>query len=668
MATIGSLTVTDIPIDSALDPVAFDVPMGSGQVVSSVTVTLTLTHTFNADFAAVLNTPYGAVELVRDEGGSGDGMTGVTFSSTASGPPDGGDVIVGGTYAITGKDDWDALVQGQSSDGDWSLEIWDQYGGDVGVLDSFVLTIKSPPEHLAHRAFVSLNEPGSDSEVPGGNFFSWFNFGISLHYGKVYGQGIIYPMDPFGGEIVPPGTVPEKYRPAAASSFTLWPSILDTDDDWPSFRRPDFDYKSYQATAHPDGSITLDEPLPDAVTDPVLEAQLALNFAFAEWVPAGLVAAEPAEGDLTWATWPRFGAGWVNVDAEFAIHKNRMHLRGSVQLTDPMAGDEFIGGDWPTWGLPFVATTTKAEAHFGPDATIIVGDSGESLYLNIDGAGQSLRQSVVGYPNELLHPAGLDLNNPDAAANSPAVVDWTSPATILITSGASSGATRSTYSEFDDSLLPPYAIDDLLGLLDDPDWVVVHVRQAFNIAYSGWRADSQRILPYDVPFSGDPFTAPPFTNLADSVTVDLSNGGVWLDEERNHAAGGILEWDFVHQGYIGPPVTKYARRGAIDSEGLFPYLWDPADLAGLTMHWQVNQAARRIITGDAPDVVLYPYHETRNKALMPGDILTFDGSGWAVASTDVDEIVEIVPNPLLAVRGHGGRRITRKRVSGRRLG
>lgn len=124
-----------------------------GDIVD-VNVTLDITHTFDADLNVYLISPSGTrVKLFSDIGGPGDNFTNTTLDDEALTPITSGTAPFTGTFRPEPVIDPLELSQfpstfttlsafdGEDANGTWTLEITDDAAGDVGVLNSWSLTI-----------------------------------------------------------------------------------------------------------------------------------------------------------------------------------------------------------------------------------------------------------------------------------------------------------------------------------------------------------------------------------------------------------------------------------------------------------------------------------------------------------------------------------------------
>ncbi len=110
----------------------------SGAVVASVAVTVNIPHTFNADLDIYLTGPNGTtIELSTDNGGSSDNYTNTVFSNLAINP------ITGGTGPFTGLflPEGDLTTLFSLPNGNWTLRVADDLGGDLGTLTSWSVEV-----------------------------------------------------------------------------------------------------------------------------------------------------------------------------------------------------------------------------------------------------------------------------------------------------------------------------------------------------------------------------------------------------------------------------------------------------------------------------------------------------------------------------------------------
>jgi len=135
------LPSTDVPqsITDMTTATSELVVSGLGGEVRDVNLTLRLTHTWTGDLDAFLTGPSGTeVVLFFEVGGSGDDFLDTTFDDEA-------DLSINdGSAPFTGRfrpQEPLAGFDGQGADGTWTLSVHDGYGGDVGLLEAWTLTL-----------------------------------------------------------------------------------------------------------------------------------------------------------------------------------------------------------------------------------------------------------------------------------------------------------------------------------------------------------------------------------------------------------------------------------------------------------------------------------------------------------------------------------------------
>ncbi|MFK7782500.1 proprotein convertase P-domain-containing protein, partial [Psychroserpens sp.] len=141
-------------------------------------VVVNITHTYTGDLEMTLVAPGGSpsVLLSSNNGGSGNNYTDTHFRLDAIFS------IAAGTAPFTGdfrSEESFALLDGINADGNWTLEICDEFGSDVGTLDSWEITfgtepvepfictnpINPSPSCNNFNVVVVLDESGSIDEV-----------------------------------------------------------------------------------------------------------------------------------------------------------------------------------------------------------------------------------------------------------------------------------------------------------------------------------------------------------------------------------------------------------------------------------------------------------------------------------------------------------------------
>ena len=111
--------------------------------ITDVNVTVNITHTYNADLDIYIISPSGTtIELSTDNGGSGDNYNNVTFDDASANTLPTGSTTISGTYQPEGSL---AGLNGQNSNGNWTLRIIDDANGDGGTINNIILNLCYTP-------------------------------------------------------------------------------------------------------------------------------------------------------------------------------------------------------------------------------------------------------------------------------------------------------------------------------------------------------------------------------------------------------------------------------------------------------------------------------------------------------------------------------------------
>ncbi len=143
----NSFASTDTPVgipDSSGAGVNSVLNIGTTSEITDVNVTVNITHTWDSDLILTLTSPAGtSVVLSFRNGSSGDNYTDTVFDQ------EGGTSITTGTAPFTGvfqpEEDLSVLY-GEFSGGDWTLNVSDNAGGDLGTIDNWTLEICGIPQ------------------------------------------------------------------------------------------------------------------------------------------------------------------------------------------------------------------------------------------------------------------------------------------------------------------------------------------------------------------------------------------------------------------------------------------------------------------------------------------------------------------------------------------
>lgn len=144
-----SVNVPDATATGISTPLTVGLPTGAS--ITSMSVSINMTHTWDGDMSFNLIAPNGAVyNLINLRGGSGDNFVNTTISSTSTNPIAGGTPPFTGTFSgdgaigagLTTNPSTVATFSGLYSvpSGTWRLGMRDHVGGDLGTLTSWSLT------------------------------------------------------------------------------------------------------------------------------------------------------------------------------------------------------------------------------------------------------------------------------------------------------------------------------------------------------------------------------------------------------------------------------------------------------------------------------------------------------------------------------------------------
>ncbi len=141
--TISSGSISVGILDNTTVTSAINVAALAG-VISDIDVRVNATHTWTADLQITLISPTGTkVPLFLNRGGSGDNLVNTVFNDEA------GTAIGSGSAPFTGSfrpESVLSVIDGQSPNGAWTLEIRDTAGGDVGTLTEWAVIITRTSE------------------------------------------------------------------------------------------------------------------------------------------------------------------------------------------------------------------------------------------------------------------------------------------------------------------------------------------------------------------------------------------------------------------------------------------------------------------------------------------------------------------------------------------
>lgn len=137
--TITFANSTPVPIVDLATRTSVISASGLAGVITDVNVRVNLTHTFDGDLDVFLIAPDGTrVELFTDVGGSGDNFVNTILDSQAATAITAGTAPFTGTFRPEGNLN---TLNGKAGNGNWTLEVTDDAGGDVGTINDWSVTI-----------------------------------------------------------------------------------------------------------------------------------------------------------------------------------------------------------------------------------------------------------------------------------------------------------------------------------------------------------------------------------------------------------------------------------------------------------------------------------------------------------------------------------------------
>ena len=160
----GAIPDNDCPVLTPFDnAVAITGSVGAGDGEYTIdNMNMTINHTWNSDLNVFLVSPSGtALEITTGNGGSSDGYLDTTFI-------DGAPSITTGSWPFTGDyspegGSFAAAFAGESTAGNWSLDICDSAGGDSGSVANWSITFSENlglPPVIACPADIMLDTTG----------------------------------------------------------------------------------------------------------------------------------------------------------------------------------------------------------------------------------------------------------------------------------------------------------------------------------------------------------------------------------------------------------------------------------------------------------------------------------------------------------------------------
>ncbi len=137
----GSAVNTTVNTSSAItdnNTTSTDISVSQTGTICDVNVTIDLDHTYDADLDISLTYDGTTVNLSSDNGGGGENYENTTFDDDASTSVTSGSAPFNGTYR---PEESLSDFNGKDANGTWTLNIYDDAGGDTGTLYSVTLSV-----------------------------------------------------------------------------------------------------------------------------------------------------------------------------------------------------------------------------------------------------------------------------------------------------------------------------------------------------------------------------------------------------------------------------------------------------------------------------------------------------------------------------------------------
>ncbi|MDX1461543.1 MAG: proprotein convertase P-domain-containing protein [Marinirhabdus sp.] len=369
---VGGPTISDAAV-----PIMGTIGMGPGEYVID-NVTLNITHTWDADMDITLIAPSGTtLDLSSDNGGSGDNYTDTVFMdgapsiTTGSAPFTGTFQAEGGTFAAT--------FAGEATNGNWSLSICDDAGGDSGTLNSYAITFSQNSTMVGDPPMIFCPADIVESADPGvcGGVVNFAGVATDTEDGNISGSITSSPLN--SGDVFPVGTttVTLSVTDSDGNTSTCDFDVTITDDEVPTMTCP-ADITQTNDPGECGAIVTVPMPnimdncplapptsSPVTVTGPVTD----YNFNTAGLIdtPTTLTAPQSATGDVVVS---------VTYDGDHGASTEEFRLAGpdGTEVLNEISGTDCAlvntsftvdAGTWNSW-----------IANFGPDLTFVLLEDG----------------------------------------------------------------------------------------------------------------------------------------------------------------------------------------------------------------------------------------------------------------------------------------------------
>lgn len=462
------------------------------------------------------------------------------------------------------------------------------------------------------------------------------NPGYYVHQGYGYLDGRIF--SGLGSPVVTQALlsgIPPGVAPSAPVHITIPadPSATDWTSDAALQLPP-----SYAATVYPNGTVTLDNPVPSQVnvtpsvgTYYYIDSSGAhhpryLNPLFLQLVLGNarwpLPGTPPADTFTTASLGSHLGSDFTDIDSAYVAHGTRVHLAGHV--TAAVDGARFLLASLPpgtTGGLDPAFDDTTAD---GGSVGVVVEKGSSQAWLNSDffpikPAGESRPVTWASPPTNTVGKNFISGQSLPGGSLLVGGLQYTNSVDYGLYTCTFSGGRSATCRT--PGGLPPVSFDiaALLATVDpQPEWFMLLLSYQVNHIQVG----NAQNPPCDVVHSSCSPTMP-ITDIGLAFTPAMSLVDVNAGTPVPPSPGNFGWLAPATPLYTGPPLNPPTGGGG--GAGLPNAIWKAGQLSGLTISATAayfNQADMGVT------VSIYPLYEMRQAGLHAGDILDLTGSGW----------------------------------------